>query len=72
MAKKFHSGSGRMDAQLERIEIQSTVTCNHNLAVEDATIRQLRQQWLDQLGKIPVQRLLIATLDQEICPIAKD
>ncbi len=60
-----------MNSQLQRIEIQPLLRRNHNLAIEHAPFRQLLQQNLNHLRKIPVQRLPIPALQQHLIAIPK-
>ena len=61
-----------MHAKLQGIEIEAMAGGNHNLPIEDAARRQLREQVLDQFGEIAVQRLLVAALDQHFVVVAED
>ena len=45
---------------------------DHDLAVEHAARRELREQRLAQVGEVAVQRLLVAALEQQLVPVAED
>ena len=60
-----------MHAQLQRVKVESIVFSDDNLAVEDTARRQRRAQWVDQVGKVAIEWLLVAALDQDFIPIAK-
>ena len=45
---------------------------DHDLAIEHAALRQLCAQRLEQLGKVAVQRLFVAALDQDFVAVAED
>ena len=61
-----------MDAELECVEIQSTVRRDHDFAVKNATRGQLPPQGFHQLRKVSVQRFLVAALNQNFFSVAKD
>ena len=44
----------------------------YHLAVDDTTFRKRGRERLDELRKVPVHRLLIATLQQDLVAIPKD
>ena len=54
-----------MNAKLKRIEIQSAVSCDDDLTVENTLVRKLLPQGIDQFRKISIQRLLIAALNEK-------
>src|SRR5580692_2878621 len=61
-----------MKPKLERLEVERAALGNHHLAVDDASPRQRRFERRGELGKIPIERLLVAALNQELVPVAKD
>ena len=61
-----------VEAQLQRIEIQSLRTGDNDLAVDHAAGRKLSQKGLVQFGKIAVKRTQIAALDEHARATAKD
>ncbi len=71
LRQHLHPRSRRMNPQLQRIKIQPVLRRNHNLAIQHTALRQLRQQHLHHLRKIPIQRLPIPALHQNLVPIAK-
>ena len=61
-----------MEPHLQGIEIQAVSGGDHDLAVNDASVGQLRDQDLVQLGKVAIERLEVAALDEELGAVAKD
>src|SRR5215467_11774279 len=60
-----------MQAKLQRVEVESIVPDDDNLAIEHAAGRQSRADRLQQLGKVAVERLFVATLDQDLISVTK-
>src|SRR5439155_12154166 len=52
----------RVDAQQQRLEIESVRADNDDLAVDDAALGQLSEQRIDELRKIAVHRLGVSAL----------
>src|SRR5262245_12007028 len=63
---------GGVDAQLQRLEVESAVPRDHDLAVEHAAPRELRLERLAELREVAVERLLVAALQQELVAVAED
>src|SRR6185437_1216001 len=61
-----------MNAQRQSVKVQTAVTCDDNLTIQDASPRQLLEQWFAQLWKVAVERLAIAALDEQFVPVTKD
>src|SRR5690242_16932697 len=61
-----------MKTQLERVEIECTLLRDHDFTIEHATSWKLLQDWIDQFGKVAVQRLLVAALNKNLFAVAKD
>ncbi len=61
-----------MQPQLQQIEIEAVLCSDHNFAVEHAARRQRFLQRLQQIGKITVQRFLVAALDVDFVAVAKN
>src|SRR6476646_6043212 len=61
-----------MKSQLQRFELEPFVACDDDLAVEHASLGQLRLDRIDQLGEISIERLLIAALNENFIAITKD
>ena len=55
-----------MQPQLERVEVEASSGRDHDLAVEHAARGQLLEQHLVKLGKVAVERLQIAALDEHV------
>ena len=62
----------RVYAQQQRLELESVRPRNHDLTVDDATFRQVRPERGRQLGKVSIERLEVATLDEDRVAIAED
>ena len=62
---------GRMDALLQRLEIQAVVGGDDDLAVDHAAFRQLGDGRGNQLGKVPGHRFLVAAADLHLLAVAK-
>src|SRR5690349_5138407 len=60
-----------MLAQLQRVEVEAFVAPDHELTVEHATVRELRQHRLAQLGEVAQQRLRIAALQVQLVAVAE-
>src|SRR5258705_5466645 len=61
-----------MNTELERVEVQATVRCDHDFAIENTTARELSAQRFDKLRKISVQRFPVAALNQDFLSVAED
>ena len=61
-----------MKAELERIKIETFATGDDYFPVEDALFRQLRFQWIDELGEISIERLLVAALYENFVAVTED
>src|SRR4051812_33990562 len=72
LGQQLHARGGRMDAQEERFEVEPRGADDDDLAVDDAALRQVGEQRLDELGEVAVQRLEVAALQQELVAVAKD
>jgi hypothetical protein len=53
------------------IEVQAVSRRNHDLAVQDALVRQPGEQRVVQFGEISIERPQVATLDENIGVAAK-
>jgi hypothetical protein len=60
-----------MQAKLQRVEVKSIVLDDDDLPIQHAARRQDRTQRIQELREIAVERLFVATLDQDLIPIAK-
>ena len=56
---------------MERVEIQAGILDDDDFAVEHRAGRQLRPQRLEQVGKIAIERLLVAALNQDFVTVAE-
>ncbi len=55
LRQHLHPRCGRMNAKLQRFEIEAAGVCDDDLTVEDASIRPLRTQRDEQFGKVSIQ-----------------
>src|SRR5207249_4715967 len=62
----LHARRRRVQPELQRLEVEPRLTSDHDLAVEHTSLGQLGLQWSDELGEIPLERLLVATLDVDL------
>ena len=60
-----------MQPELQSIEVEFIVLHNDQFTIQHTTIRQTSAQGFEQFGKIAIERLLIAALDQDFTAIAK-
>ena len=72
LGEQLHARRGRMEAELQRLEIEAAIPGDDDFAVEHAAGGQLRQQRLEQLGKVAVERFFVAALDQDLVAVAED
>ena len=61
-----------MQPKLQRVKVEPVVADDHDLSVEHAAIGQLRRQRVGELGEVAGERLLVATLNEELIAVAKD
>ena len=61
-----------MEAKLQRVEVESSWRRNHDLAVHDDAGRDLCEDGVVHVGKVPIERLQIAALDVDVIAAAKD
>src|SRR5690349_19444233 len=60
-----------MQPHLQRIEIETLGRGDHDLAVHDAAVRELRQEYVVELGEVAIERTEIAALDEDVAAAAK-
>ena len=60
-----------MDAQEQRLEVESAGADDHDLAVDDTALGQRAGQRREQLGEISVHRLFVTTLQQDLVAVAE-
>ena len=60
-----------MNPQLQGLEVETARAGDDDFAVEDASIRQLRAQRVEQFGKVSIQGFLVAALQQDLLAVAK-
>src|SRR5256885_1411715 len=70
--KSLHAGCSRMEAKLECFEFQAIIGGDNDFPIQHTLRWHLRTKRPKQLGKIAIQRFSIATLDEDLVPVAKD
>src|SRR5687768_12312159 len=60
-----------MNPKEHRFEIESRAADDHDLAVDDASLRQHCGQRLDELREVAIHRLGVTALQKDLVPIAK-
>src|SRR6266550_5254871 len=70
--EKLHARRRRMNAQQQGFKIETCRSGDHDLAVDDASLRQGSSERREQLRKIAVHRLLVAALKKHLVAVAKD
>jgi hypothetical protein len=61
-----------MQPELQRLELESLLAGDDNLSVEDAPLRQLCLQRIDQLREVAIEWLLVAALDEDFIPVTEE
>src|SRR5437868_12000091 len=61
-----------MNAQKQRLEVEPASPDDDDLAIENAARGESRGERGDELGKVSVHRLLVAALEQDLLPVAKN
>ena len=61
-----------MQAHLQGIEVEPVRCGDHDLAVEHAAVGQTGPKRVVQLGKVAIERLEVAALDEDVVAAAKD
>ena len=56
----------RMQPHLQRVEVEAARRRDHDLAVDDAAVRQAGEQRVVQLGKVAIERPQVAALDEQL------
>src|SRR5260370_30287365 len=72
LRKQFNSRRRWMKPKLQFLEVEPIVLCDHDFAVENASIGQLRTERFEQVRKISIQRFRIAALNKNFVSAAKD
>ena len=70
--EKLHTRCRRMNSEEQRFEVESRRADDHDLAIDDAALRQRRLERRDELRKVTVHRPFIAALKQDLIAVAKD
>src|SRR5207237_3280317 len=66
------AGRRRVQAQLQRVEIQAAWTGDNDLAVDNAVVRKPVDERVVELRKIAVERTRVAALDEHIALRTED
>src|SRR5438105_1595764 len=61
-----------MQTHLQRLELETLVTCYHYLAVQHAASGELRFQRSNQLREIAIERFFVAALDEYVVAVTED
>jgi hypothetical protein len=61
-----------MDAQRQGFKVQTVITRDDNLTVQDAPLWELPKKWVAELRKVAIKRLAIAALDEQFVASSKD
>jgi hypothetical protein len=69
--QQLHPGLGGMDAQEQGLEVEPGRPDDDDLAVDDAALGQRGAQRGDQLGEVPVHRLLVTALQEDLVAVAE-
>ena len=64
-------GGGRVDALLQRLEVEPLALAHHHLAVHHAALGELRPR-LDDLGEVAGHRALVAAAQLDLVAVAED
>ena len=68
----LHARCGWVDPEEERLERKLAVGRDHDLPVDDAALRERGAERLGELREVAVERLEVATLDQDLVAVAED
>lgn len=71
-SEEFDARGGRMNAQLQGIEVEAPVLRDDEFAVENAAGGQLRAKGVEEFGEIAIQGLLIAALEEDFAAVFED
>jgi hypothetical protein len=63
---------GRVDAHLQRHEVEAPLAGDDDLPVEHAALGQAGSQGIQELREVPLHGLLVPALEQEIVAVTKD
>ena len=72
LSEQLDARSGRVNAQLKSVKVESAVAGDDEFAIENALFRKLLAQRIKHLGKVSVEGLLVAALEKDFVAIAKD
>jgi hypothetical protein len=61
-----------MQSQLQLIEVETVIMSDHDFAIQHALRRRSGKQRIHKFRKVPVQRLLVAALDEKLSPVAEN
>ena len=65
-------GLGRMDPLGQGIEVEAVGTGDHDLPVEHALVGEIALEWVDELGEVPGERLLVPAAQLDLVTLAED
>ena len=70
--EQVHPRSRRVQAKLQRLEVERAASRDDDLAVEDALCGQRLEKRRRDFGKVALEGLVIPALDRDRIPVAKD
>jgi hypothetical protein len=71
LREHLHAGRGGVDALLEVVEVEALVAGQHDLAVDDAAIRQRGRQHGRQFGEVARERALVPRAQLDLVTVAE-
>src|SRR5437868_330794 len=72
LGQHAHTRFGGMKPELQRIKIQTVLCSDYDLTVDHAARWELRPKRIEQLRKVPIQRLQVAALQQDVVAVPED
>ena len=70
--KELDPRSSRVNAKLKSVEIETALSHDNDLDIEDTPRRQRDSKGLQQFREVAVERLAIAALNDDVIVVAKD
>src|SRR5512142_2593412 len=61
-----------MQPHLQRVKVEAVARGDHDLAIENAAVRETRGERVVQFGEISIERLEIAALNVDVASTAED
>src|SRR6266542_1896873 len=70
--QQVHPRGGRVDALLQRLEVEPLALAHHHLAVDHAARRELGARRLDDLWEVAGHRALVAAAQLDLVAVTED